>query len=139
MWMVSSATSSGTRKYPKKNRIKSGTLESIFISEFTFGDHLTPLDRNRFLSTFGAGFLEDFGMYYSRMTIRDQGDIIGTSSLISYQAVISGERWEFWNDARKVSAAKEESPCMYETTVKSLAWGVVKQGFIHLIRMGDLK
>ncbi len=73
-------------------------------------------------------FLENFGMTYA-------------PGLHAREAVINGEKWDFWNDpTAKVLAAREESPCIFwDTSVRKLSWGVLKQEFIHLFEMRDLK
>ena len=84
----------------------------------------------RFNSLFGRTieFLENFGMTYA-------------PGLDAWEAVINGEKWDFWNDpTAKVLAAREESPCIFwDTSVRKLSWGVLKQEFIHLFEMRDSK
>lgn len=80
-----------------------------------------------------AFFAERFGMVLAEASS-------GLSSLWSREAVLNGERWDFWADPTgKVLAGTDDSPCLYWTAVRQLPWGVLKQEFIHLYGKGDLE
>ena len=76
-----------------------------------------------------VSFLVDFGMVDCYMTNRNsQGNPIGENHLTSYEAVISGVKWGFWNDPRKTVAGSEELPCL-PSVVGVSSWGVLKRKF----------
>lgn len=109
---------------------KAGCLvEDFSFFGFAFIGHdkpLSPIGRS-------ASILKDFGMVRCVMMNWDgQKNPILENRLISRRAVINGVKWEFWNDPRKVLAGSEEFPCIEETAIRALSWGVLKQKFTSL-------
>ena len=88
-----------------------------------------------------AGFIEGFGMSLSAAELRDdRGRVIGGNALAARYAFINGERFDFWRDPRgKILDHRDESPCIRETAIRKLPWGVLKQEFLHLFKPGGLE
>ena len=95
-----------------------------------------------------AKFIEGFGMSHSFVEARDDRGHIHLNEwgyvlydvLTARYAVINGEKFDFWIDPRgKVLDTRDESPCVKETAIKKLLWGVLKQEFLHLSKPGDLE
>ena len=112
---------------------KAGCLIQVGFSifGFTFSGHDNSLWQRSYPVEYrSASILKDFGMVECSIVNWDsQSHLISENRITAWEAVINGVKWEFWNDPRKVVAVREELPCLRETAIRALSWGVLKQQF----------